>query len=345
MIFVLFYRIAPHGIEDAISIWNLRARFFFRGGDHWTDAFSPINWHGDYPLLLPCEVARSWTWAGGESTLIPALLALSFPLATLALLTGAISFLRGPSQGLLAGLVLLGHGYFFETAASQLADVPLAFFALVAIVSLALADRKDSSVGHLFVALAGLSAGLAAWTKNEGLLFLLFLPACRMILRAGESGRSQRASEILAYALGALPVTLLIVYFKVCLAPSNDLVSGQSGARTLAKIFDLSRYVAIMLWELKALWNIGPGLIPALGVYAWLQGRSSCRPARLAYLPILGAVIALCYFVAYLTSPHDLKWHLDSSLERLLCHLWPAALFTFFVWVASSEEAVTRAQS
>jgi len=66
MTFALFYRIAPHGIEDAISIWNLRARFFFRGGDHWTDGFSPINWHGDYPLLLPCEVARSWTWAGGE---------------------------------------------------------------------------------------------------------------------------------------------------------------------------------------------------------------------------------------------------------------------------------------
>ena len=345
MTFALFYRIAPHGIEDAISIWNLRARFFFRGGDHWTDGFSPINWHGDYPLLLPCEVARSWSWAGGESTLIPALLALTFPMATLALLAGAIGLLRGPSQGLLAGLVLLGHGYFFETAASQLADIPLAFFVLVAVVSLALADREDSSVRHRFIALAGLSAGLAAWTKNEGLLFLLFLPACRAIMRAGESARWHLAGEILVYALGVLPVALLIVYFKVRLAPPNDLMSGQTGALTLAKVFDSSRYLAIMTWELRALWNIGPGLIPALGVYAWLLGRSACRPARLGYLPILGAIIAVCYFAAYLTSPHDLQWHLDSSLERLHCHLWPSALFAYFVWVASPDEATSRAQT
>lgn len=344
MTFGLFYRIAPHGIEDAISIWNLRARFLFRGGDHWTDGFSTINWHGDYPLLLPCEVARGWTWAGNESTIIPALLALSFPLATLALLAGAVGFLRGTIQGLLAGLVLLGHGYFFETAASQLADVPLAFFFLVAIVSLTLADREDSSVRRWFIALAGLSAGLAAWTKNEGLLLLLSLPAYRMLLRAGESGRWQGAMEIVVYAIGVLPVALLIVYFKLRLAPSNDLVSAHSDARTLAKIFDASRYLAIMLWELKSLWNIGPGLIPALGLYAWLLGRSACRPARLAYLPILGAIIAVCYFLAYLTSPHDLQWHLDSSLERLHCHLWPTAVFTFFFWVASPEEAAIRAQ-
>jgi hypothetical protein len=342
VMFALFYRIAPHGIEDAISIWNLRARFFFRGGEHWTDGFSPINWHGDYPLLLPCEVARSWTWANGESTLIPALLALSFPLATLALLTGSLGLLRGPSQGLLAGLVLLGHGYFFETAASQLADVPLAFFVLLAIVSLALAYHEASSVRHRFVALAGLSAGLAAWTKNEGLLYLLILPACRMIFRAGQRSRWQQVSEVSAYSLGALPIVLLIIYFKARLAPFNDLLSAQSGARSLAKIFDSWRYLEIMLWELKALWNIGPGLIPALGVYAWLLGRSAGRPARLAYLPVLAAIIAVCYFAAYLTSPHDLQWHLESSLERLLCHLWPAALFTFFVWVASPEEAASR---
>jgi hypothetical protein len=335
--FVLFYRIAPHGIEDAISIWNLRARFLFRGGEHWTDGFLPINWHGDYPLLLPCEVARSWTWAGGESTLIPALLALSFPLAILALLAGAI--------GLLAGLVLLGHGYFFETAASQLADVPLAFFVLVAIVSLALADCERSSVRHRFVALAGLSAGLAAWTKNEGFLFLVFLPACRMISRLGQGSRWERPGEFLVYALGALPVVLLIFHFKLRLAPSNDLVFGQSSAGVLAKVFDLSRSGAIMQWELRASWNIGPGLIPALVVYAWLLGRSTCRPARLSYLPVLGAIIAMCYFAAYLTSPHDLQWHLDSSLERLLCHLWPAVLFTFFLWVASPEETATRASS
>ena len=58
----------PHGRWDAWLIWNMHARFLFRGGDHWRDAFaSGLDWsHWDYPLLLPLSIARGWTYAGGE---------------------------------------------------------------------------------------------------------------------------------------------------------------------------------------------------------------------------------------------------------------------------------------
>jgi len=54
----------PHGEGwDAFAIWNLHARFLFRGGAHWRDGFSSlIPWsHPDYPLLLPSAVAHFWT--------------------------------------------------------------------------------------------------------------------------------------------------------------------------------------------------------------------------------------------------------------------------------------------
>jgi hypothetical protein len=44
----------------------------------------------------------------------------------------------------------------------------------------------------------------------------------------------------------------------------------------------------------------------------------------------------------YLLTPLELAGHLYSSLHRLLMHLWPLALFTFFLGVATPEEALAR---
>ena len=59
-----------HGEWDAWSIWNLKARFIFRGGAHWRDAFSSVLGfsHPDYPLLIPLSVAGSWILTGKETT-------------------------------------------------------------------------------------------------------------------------------------------------------------------------------------------------------------------------------------------------------------------------------------
>src|SRR5215472_7577163 len=58
---------------DAFAIWNLHARYLFRGGEHWRDGFSPlIPWsHPDYPLLLPSAVAHFWSLLGHETTAVP----------------------------------------------------------------------------------------------------------------------------------------------------------------------------------------------------------------------------------------------------------------------------------
>ena len=40
--FILFSVAEPHGGWDAWAIWNLRARFLFRGGEVWRDAFPAL---------------------------------------------------------------------------------------------------------------------------------------------------------------------------------------------------------------------------------------------------------------------------------------------------------------
>src|SRR5262249_48044102 len=73
-------RASPHGDWDAWAIWNQHARFLFRGGDRgaWRAMFA-IEWaQPDYPLLMPAAMARTWAYAGQETVLAPAWIALVF---------------------------------------------------------------------------------------------------------------------------------------------------------------------------------------------------------------------------------------------------------------------------
>ena len=94
MSFVGASTVYPHGEWDAWAIWNLRARFLSRLAPfEWHDAFPPLlAWsHLDYPPLLSLSVARAWTYAGGESTAIPAGLAAMFALGAAVLAGTAVA--------------------------------------------------------------------------------------------------------------------------------------------------------------------------------------------------------------------------------------------------------------
>ena len=60
-------------------------------------------------------------------------------------------------------------------------SVPLGFFFLSTLAVLAVQDRLPETEGRLSV-LAGLLAGAAAWTKNEGTLFVAVLVLARLLV-------------------------------------------------------------------------------------------------------------------------------------------------------------------
>lgn len=337
--FVVRSLLLPHGLGDASIIWNMRARFLYRGGEHWRDAFADALAcpHPDYPLLLPLSVVRCWHALGGETTLGPALVALIFTFATAGVLYGAVALLRGRGQGCVAALALLSLPLFVKLGCDQYADVPLSFFFLATAVLFCLHDALAPDDARWLV-LAGTLAGCAAWTKNEGLLFLACVVPARLIAVAGRRGLRTYAREIIAFALGLAPAACALAYFKVALAPENDLVAAQGWQVTLGRLADPSRYGQILTAAGRESLQTGGFLLP---IYFLCLGRArGKRTPGAGFVFLLLGLMLLGYLPVYATS-YDLPYHLRTSLGRIFLQLWPTALFLFFLFVASPEEALS----
>jgi hypothetical protein len=344
-LFVIHSATKPHGEWDAWAIWNLHARFLYRGGELWKHAFSSlIAWsHPDYPVLLPGLISLAWTLARAESTLAPAGVAFLFTFATAGVLIAALGVLRGRTQAFVAGALLLGTVEFVEVGAMQYADVPLSFYILSTVVLLCLQDRYPDNLR--FTLLAGLSAGFAAWTKNEGLMFVIavILARATAMLRFGAGARLIR--QLGAIAAGLVFPLAVVALFKLRLAPPNDLTSTRP-ADMLAHLTDFGRWItvlesfgreALFFGQMAVEGELVRGfLIPialVLLLYWFLvrfhveeRDRPSVSTAALALAFMLAGD-----FAVYVLLPNDVTWQLSTSLDRIFLQLWPLGLFAFFL--------------
>jgi Dolichyl-phosphate-mannose-protein mannosyltransferase len=348
----------PHGEGwDAFAIWNLHARFLFLGGAHWRDGFnSMIPWsHPDYPLLLPTTISHLWSYLGHDDPIGPAIVGLIFTFSTFALLVSSLVSLRGRNAAMLGGLALSSTPFFIEQGTSQYADVPLSFFILASFVLLHVArikNRKSQNLAPMM--LSGMAAGFAAWTKNEGLLFLSALLVA-LVWDAISSARQQDSSGELAgkwrvvafYVFGATPLFLVIAWFNHTIAVPGDLLSSPS--IMFQKILTPTRYWIILQWFVKELlrfgnWWIIPGTVSLLTFYLLIFKRRKFEYRPALHISALTLLLTLAgYFAIYLITPRDLYWHLRFSLNRLFLQLWPSAIFLFFLFVG--RQTLPRSQT
>jgi len=355
--FTIAFLKEPHGRWDAWLIWNMHARFLFLGGDNWREAFaSGLDWsHWDYPLLLPLSIARGWTYTGGEGIHLPAVMGFLFTFLLLGLLLTSLSLLRGRIQGSLGAMLLMGTPFFIYMGTSQFADIPLAFFILTTLVMLfCQAGSPENRPGA--VILAGLAAGLCAWTKNEGLLFFVIVTGSLFGTTAYSKGWGSSLRRTAWFLAGALPILIIVVYFKTVLAPTNDLLAGFSVSAISEKLFDLSRYDQIAraffitgisftqgLYDVRTGMHLNPGPVNILllAVYLLITGMRIDQRDKTGLLQA-GSVLLLMvagYFFVYVLTPLDLNYHLMTSLNRLFLQLWPGVIFVVFMVAGPSEPA------
>jgi hypothetical protein len=327
-VFLTFDR--PHGGWDAWAIWNLRARFLFRGGEYWRDAFSPLlaEIHPDYPLLLPGLVARGWTYLGRDAVSFPAVIAVFYTLSTIGVLTSSLALLRGSFQGILAGVALACTPIFLRHGASQYADVPFGYYMLA---TLALLHLAKSTENRRAMSLAGFTAGLACWTKNEGVILLGALAAVWSVRVLVSSGRELEIRRAGWFILGALPPLLALAYLKFGLAPPSDMTTEFNLAAVLNRIVEPARYLEVGAAVVReAVFQLHLPLLAAYLLFSGVSIRNGERGGVLRLWTSLSLIFA-AYFFVYVITSKPLAWHLDTSLSRLMTQLFPSLLFSFFL--------------
>ncbi len=317
------HRVRPDGWWDAVMIWNVRAKFFVRGTFGLAHDFQvdPMG-HGDYPLMLPLSVSRMWGIEGIEHPSDP-LVIQGILLVSLVMLIVVLATERaGLMWGATVGLVMLSWSAYGEQLSWQIADIPLSAFLLGTCVALTkAASQREKEAFLWWLLMSGFLAASSAWMKNEG---LVAMGIAALIAGFISWRRGMMATGVITFIKGAGPVLLVLGLFKLLYAPPSDLLATRTVSMT-ELITDPTRhemiwkFIEFLLWQ-KACWPVCL-LVALVVVGVMTRWRISVAGTVIALVFIVA--LTGSYYLAYLTTPHDLDWHLGTSIHRLALQVWP----------------------
>ena len=334
------------GDWDAWMMYNRAARFIYRDQTNWLQSFSrqmdPI-FHADYPLFLAMNIASGWDTLGNETPRVPMVQSALFAVACAGLLVSGLAATKTAGQAALGLIIFWGTPAVVNEGARELADLPLAYFFLAAgiLIYLYILYRKPG-----LLILTGLTAGLAAWMKNEGSVFVIATAVALAISLL----RQKPWRALLWYTAGLAIPMAFVLYFKFFLAPPSDVLSN-GPARSLAQIAELSRHFEIIRYFAGQLLTFGGwtllalpiGIIAILLVYLIVAREPLSReraPLVIASSAMLG-IQMLGYYGVYLITPYDLTWHLSFSVERIFLQIFPLLAFVILS-AARTPETIFR---
>lgn len=327
-----FYLLAvhqPYGGWDAFSHWNFHARFIEALGDRWLHSIRDPSFRPlvsiDHPLML-AEVSAS---VGSDRAII---VACGFAVSAVLLLIGLAARLSGMALGLAAGIALLCLREFSSVTAWQYADVPLAAFILAAIGLLALARESDGC----WMLLAGIAAGMAAWTKSEGLAFTI---AAVATLFCGARMRRTPIQAMTRFGAGALIPLAVTLLFRSHYAIPNWIAASQGIHATARRVVDIDRYA--MLARLFGCF-VGRHAIAcvAIGVFTVAQRFDRQRVRENAWLAAILALYVVSYAAAVIIGPAAVEWQVRTTIDRVAVHIWPATVLLLMQSLRRPSEPV-----
>jgi hypothetical protein len=318
----------PHGLNDAWSYWNLRAKFIARNPSGWANAFSDLYFfHGDYPLFETGLIGFIWSITGKESIFVPAFLCLSFYWMIVWAVYGFIKELGSKINAELAALFLSLTPFYVVMLSSQYVDMQAGLYFLMAVgISVIAINSKN----NLWYILTGLFAFGAGWVKNEGLLFIIVFFACLKLYLLLKDRKNWIEKFKYAIMGAALPL-LSILIFKLWIAPTNDLI--QEGGDLFSKLNDPYRFHFIAdFWKVKITdfgkWIGNPWWLLLIYIPAAGLNVSFIKKHYWTYAVIIGMLVG--FFMIYMVSYIDLFFHLSTSAHRLFFQLLPVFLFIYF---------------
>jgi len=320
---------SPTDEWDPRSIWMLHAKRIYLENSLYAqlDGYAIFS-HNDYPSLMPLWSATAAKVVGHWNEIFPK------AAATLLLLPPLLLIARSLRTWWAAGLFAVAV---LEVGGRYLVDGYMdAFLAVYAVAALAVAiqPRRVGAEGQWFnlAAYAALSAVLTL-IKNEGavLAILVGLVAVATVLL-----RDRRIPWALlaAFALSMVP----LVAWKLAVAGAdlgNDLAQSDLKGQLLARLPDLTQSVLILKALLRsAAWV---PLVLLLVLWARMWRASAARAALAVALAYFGVL-----FAVYLSTPHDLVWHLATSAKRVALPVQLLLMYGVLVLLDQWKQAAPR---
>jgi len=295
---------SPTDEWDPRSIWMLHAKRIYLENSLYAqlDGYAIFS-HNDYPSLMPLWSATAAKVVGHWNEIFPK------AAATLLLLPPLLLIARTLRTWWAAGLFAVAV---LEVGGRYLVDGYMdAFLAVYAVAALAVAiqPRTDATQGAGFnlAAYAALSAVLTL-IKNEGavLAILVAVVATGTVLLRD---RRMPWGLLAAFAVSMLP----LLAWKLAVAGAdlgNDLAQSDLKGQLLARLPDLAPTVLILKALLRSAVWVPLVLLLVLWARTWRV--SAARAALLVAVAYFGVL-----FAVYLSTPHDLAWHLATSAKRV----------------------------
>jgi hypothetical protein len=184
-----------------------------------------------------------------------------------------------------------------------------------------------------FTFLAGLMAGFAAWTRNEGIIFVLALIVARTF--ALVKFRERALSQLPRLLAGLAAPMAVVIVFKLRVGGTGGFFSVPASA-ILKHLIDPSRWIMTVEGLVVLLFNFGRFLIPialVLALYWYLvrfqvDARDRAVLATAALALGLTLAVQLLLDLAYM---NELALEINTSFERVVLQLWPSVLLMFFL--------------
>jgi hypothetical protein len=251
-------------------------------------------------------------------------LAAEFGIATLLITAGSLLRIRGYLAAAVGTSLLLVPGY-GAWVTTQCADVAVGLYIVMAIALMS--EPQDSPR----LALAGVALGLAAWTKNEGVVAMLVVTVSFVALRAARTDLRDLAKPLTSMACGLVVVLIGLIAFKALIAPPSDFAAGM-GTNPGARFFDFERQRTVATFMLTHLGEWGDWRVfsPTWLVVGWALMGLRAVPRRLdASLGVATVLLMLAsYYMVYVLTTQPLVWQMQVSWDRLVSQVWPTMAWT-----------------
>ena len=297
-------------------MWNLKAKYLCCGNEQWLDFLSQSfsYAHTDYPLFLPCILARTSSYIGEFKSTVSLLFSWIFSISNFILNYLYIKKLRDIKYAIFSICLLSLSPNLYIESGKQYSDLLLSLFFLISTYELILWNQNRNSKSP-YVCI--IFSSICLWTKNEGLpWFALYSLIIIFFIY-----KKNKPKQLVAF-IASLPAIISSVSVKYISFNSNNILLNITDR--LYQLIDPIRYKYIIIYTWDFLSNNLWLIIISISIVFNYKEKQYSDYALLLLLPLS---MYFCYFIVYLLSPDNLSWHLDTSFPRIMTPLLPTLMF------------------